>query len=222
MQNSDDLYQSIIGFGSLLSQRSALSSFPNLKNFRIGRLCNWRRVFAHAPAIFAVRGIARFDTKEMSSLSIEECEGEELIVTLFEIPINELPSFYEREEEFRIVKAQAESLAGQLERNLALVCAAWNDEDYKRERCNNSEEEFQKRYGRYGITKIWRNDILPCRIYLRHCILAATKQGDLVLNNFLDHTYIADRKTTIREYINKNPTILTEEPPEELKYKYSG
>jgi len=216
------IYQSIVGFGSLLSNRSALLSFPHLVNFRQGRLRNWRRIFAHSPAIFAVRGIARFDTKEMSSLSVEECEGEELIVTIFEIPINELPAFYEREEEFRIVSVQVEKLNGEVENSKALICAAWNDEDYKRERCNNSEEEFHKRYGRYGIQKIWRNDILPCRLYLRHCVLAATKQGELVLNNFLDHTYLGNRKTTIREYLSKNPDILIEEPPEELKEKYSG
>lgn len=31
-----------------------------------------------------------------------------------------------------------------------------------------SQELLYDRYGRHNIQKIWRNDILPCRLYLRH------------------------------------------------------
>ena len=31
----------------------------------------------------------------------------------------------------------------------------------------NKDMYFQL-YGRYGINKIWQDDILPCRAYLRH------------------------------------------------------
>lgn len=37
----------VAGFGSLLSETSARSTFPQLRNFRQGRLRGWRRVFAH-------------------------------------------------------------------------------------------------------------------------------------------------------------------------------
>lgn len=37
----------VAGFGSLLSEASARSTFPQLRNFRQGRLRGWRRVFAH-------------------------------------------------------------------------------------------------------------------------------------------------------------------------------
>lgn len=30
------------------------------------------------------------------------------------------------------------------------------------------DEEYHRRYGRFNIEKIWRDDILPCRVYLRH------------------------------------------------------
>ena len=35
---------------------------------------------------------------------------------------------------------------------------------------------------RYGVDRIWRrgNDVLPCRVYLRHCVLAA--QGCVALS----------------------------------------
>lgn len=31
-----------------------------------------------------------------------------------------------------------------------------------------SKEIYNQRYGRYNIDKVWRDDILPCRLYLRH------------------------------------------------------
>ena len=37
----------VAGFGSLLSETSARSTFPQLRDFRQGRLRGWRRVFAH-------------------------------------------------------------------------------------------------------------------------------------------------------------------------------
>lgn len=31
-----------------------------------------------------------------------------------------------------------------------------------------SSEEYYRRYGRHKIEQIWRDDIFPCRVYLRH------------------------------------------------------
>ena len=34
------------------------------------------------------------------------------------------------------------------------------------------------------------NTVLPCRLYLRHCILAARNLGQEVEDNFLDYTFL--------------------------------
>ena len=63
----------ILGLGSLLSERSSRSTFPDLINFRLGRVSNkYRRVFGHPASIFFQRELADMTTKEMSSLSAEE------------------------------------------------------------------------------------------------------------------------------------------------------
>ena len=67
--------QTILGFGSLLSEKSALSTFPNLKNFRLGILEGYKRVYSHAAALFFERGIARMETKEFASLCVDPAEG---------------------------------------------------------------------------------------------------------------------------------------------------
>ncbi|KAL4562514.1 hypothetical protein LXL04_034720 [Taraxacum kok-saghyz] len=63
-------------------ERSAMSTFPDLINFRVAKLNGFRLVFAHVAPIFFERGIAKPETKEISRLSVEPCEGESLIVTV--------------------------------------------------------------------------------------------------------------------------------------------
>ncbi|XP_021291212.1 uncharacterized protein LOC110421847 isoform X3 [Herrania umbratica] len=166
---------SICGFGSLLSERSARSTFPNLLNFRAANLNGFRRVFAHVAPIFFDRGIAKPETTvfilclEISSLSVEPCEGETLIVTVFEIQKSEIPAFMERELEFRFLAVLPETLDGEPFSNPAVLCARYSDEEFFQIRCKGSKDIYFQHYGRYNIDKIWQDDILPCRVYLRHC-----------------------------------------------------
>ena len=113
-----------LGFGSLLSLKSARLTFPTLRNFRLGRVPNHRRVFAHPASIFFQRGIANMETLEMSSLSCEYVEGASFVCSVFEVPNeglsatragsnnNWVPSqaYLEREEEFEIAMVQYEEL----------------------------------------------------------------------------------------------------------------
>ncbi|XP_055814272.1 uncharacterized protein LOC129883682 [Solanum dulcamara] len=220
---SSDGLITICGFGSLLSERSAQSTFPDLINFRVAKLSGFRRVFAHVAPIFFERGIAKPETKEISSLSVEPCEGETLIVTIFEIQRSEIPAFIEREHEFRFLAVIPETLNELFYINPAVICARYSDEEYLKNRCKGDKEIFFQQYGRYNIDKIWRDDIFPCRVYLRHCVLAAQNLGDLAYDNFLDHTFLGDRRTTIREYLSTTGSgIMEEEPPELLKERYGG
>ncbi|KAG7542701.1 hypothetical protein ISN45_Aa07g026580 [Arabidopsis thaliana x Arabidopsis arenosa] len=220
---SSDNRISITGFGSLLSERSARSTFPDLENFRIAKLQGFRRVFAHSAPIFFERGIANPETKEISSLSVEPCEGESLVVTVFEIKSSEIPAFIGRELEFRFLAVVPETLEGKPYTNSAVLCGRYSDEEFLQIRCKGNKDIYFQHYGRFNIEKIWRDDILPCRLYLRHCVLAAKNLGDEAYNNFLDHTFLGDRKTTIREYLSSRGSgIMEEEPPEALKSRYGG
>lgn len=54
-------------------------------------------------------------------------------------------------------------------------------------------------------------------------VLAAKNLGEAAYDNFLDHTFLADRKTTIRQYLTSAGSgIMEEEPPEALKSRYGG
>ena len=113
----------VVGYGSLLSERSALSTFDSVENFRLG-ICErergeerrrskpaydrpaddaivrgYRRVFKHVAPIFLERGIAIRETMEMASLSVEEgCDEDAIVVSLFDMKASEVPAFISREE----------------------------------------------------------------------------------------------------------------------------
>ncbi|KZV48046.1 hypothetical protein F511_28971, partial [Dorcoceras hygrometricum] len=160
---------------------------------------------------------------EISSLSVEQSEAESVVITIFEIQRTEVSSFIEREHEFRFLAVTPETFNGLFYTSPAVLCTRYSDEEYLLNRCSGSDEIFFHRYGQYGINKIWLDDILPCRVYLRHCVLAAQNLGDMAYDNFLDHTYLGDRKTTIRAYLSTaGAGIMEEEPPEQLKYRYGG
>lgn len=54
----DDGWVGVVGIGSLLSERSARHTSPNLRGFKTVRLRGYRRVFAHTAPVFFERGIA--------------------------------------------------------------------------------------------------------------------------------------------------------------------
>ncbi|TYK02923.1 uncharacterized protein E5676_scaffold46G00030 [Cucumis melo var. makuwa] len=219
----DSDYISVCGFGSLLSERSARSTFPDLINFRMARLNGFRRIFGNVAPVFFERGIAKPETKEISSLCAEPCEGENIIITVFEIKKSEIPAFIQREIEFRFLAVSVCFLSIISSLMNSVLCSRSTDEEFFQVRCKGNKDIFFHHYGRHNIDKIWRDDIFPCRVYLRHCILAAKNLGDEAYNNFLDHTFLGDRSTTIREYLTGDGSgIMEEEPPESLKFRYGG
>lgn len=232
----------ILGFGSLLSESSSRLTFPELENFRLARVPNYRRVFAHPASIFFQRKIANLHTLEMSSLSVEYVgEGYPgFLAAVFEVSNKDMmkdgvPSqaYLEREEEFNIVQvpytpsdsdrpdSSFSSRQGHTRRGI--ICERSTDEEYLK---RWGEERFREHYKQYGVDTIWGWDensgLRPCAVYLRHCYLAAQSNGAECLDSFLDETFLVDRVTTIRAYLNQQPAVLEQLPPPELAARYSG
>jgi hypothetical protein len=231
--NKNDVI-TILGFGSLLSERSSRTTFPDLQNFRLGRVPNYRRVFGHPASIFFQRGIANLETKEISSLSAEPCPGHAgFVCSVFDVPSigtdimeHGVPSqaFLEREEEFNIVTGVIfESLDDPTIKGMGTLCTSSDDETYI---SKWGKEHFDRQYRQHGINTIWGwerdSGLRPCAVYLRHCYLAAQSMGDQCFNSFLDETYLVDRETKLRDYMNDNPQVLEATPTPDLVGKYSG
>ena len=200
----------------------------------------------HPAAIFFERGIANMDTLEMSSLSCERCDGAGFVCSVFEVSKDDvlddttgsegtiIPSqaYLEREEEFDIVEVpyieeavRSSGITVQSSPTTGILCRRWTDEAYDQ---RWGPDRLSEKYGPHGITSIWDqwtkpdSGILPCAAYLRHCVLAAEKLGPACYDSFMDETYLADRTTTIREYLETKPEVMTTVPPGELAVRYGG
>lgn len=214
----------IIGYGSLLSERSARSTFgAEVSRFRLGRLRGYRRAFRHTPSFFVRVGIASVATKELASLSVEECDDEgEIWVSLFDLPESQLDAFRRRENEYDIRSVPYLDADGQ-PGGEGLLCCNTSDAHQKE---LNGADAFERDYVSVGLPTLWHwaadSGLLPCRTYLRHCVLSARAHGPEVEANLLDRTLLVDRATTIREHLARHPEILTEAVPEAVAERYPG
>lgn len=213
----------ILGLGSLLSGRSSRVTFSALGNFRLGRVKNYRRVFAHSPAIFVEKGITR--GLEMSSLSAEPCEGGSFVCSVFEVADGGqgMDAFREREEEFELRMVPFETLEGS-PAGMGMLCVSSTDEAYVRAW---GAERFEMMYSSRGVHTIWSwshdSGLLPCGPYLRHCVLAAQRLGPEAEASFLDETFLVDRQTTVRQYLaGAGSKVMATLPPPELAERYGG
>src|SRR3989338_3690062 len=136
----------IIGFGSLMSMKSSLRTFPTLHNFRVVEIEGYRRVFRHPASVFFTLGIADLKNQRISSLCAERQDGHSFIGVAFEVATSEIgddrevSAFVEREEEFdfdvvewddnrhRFVPFRADQQDEP--KNLAIVCVPLSDEGY--------------------------------------------------------------------------------------------
>lgn len=119
----------IIGFGSLVSEKSARKSFV-FDNFRLGKVRGWSRVFNLSSWICIDYGETRYSTGEVCALSFCEMEGASSIVALLDIDLDGLKSFLAREAGYEIVRVSYLDELGYS--GIALACAAALDSDMDR------------------------------------------------------------------------------------------
>ncbi|MCP4595603.1 gamma-glutamylcyclotransferase [Neptuniibacter sp.] len=195
---------SIVGYGSLLSERSARETIPGLENFRIVTVPGYRRIFNKVGVVFLSRYGADPHSLELASCSTEACNRSQIICSQFECSEADFAELYEREHRFNWVDVETLSASG--ERSIGRMCSSSTDNYYRNTKCR-SEAEYQQRVGQYYAGLLWRTDILPYPRYLAFCLQAAHGLGGEALDNFLDHSYLADGKTPIRDYVETHESL---------------
>lgn len=195
---------SIIGYGSLLSETSARETVPGLQNFRLVEVKGYKRIFNKVGVVFFSRHQADPLSIEVASCSTLEDPSSSVICSQFECSDEQYQALYEREHRFDWVNVETYESDGTCSEGL--MCTSSSDQAYRFNKCQ-SEDEYQTRVGQYYSGLLWRDDILPYPRYLAFCLQAAEGQGEDVLNNFMDHSYLADGVTTIRSYLQRSAKL---------------
>jgi len=205
---------SVVGYGSLLSERSARETVPNLSNYRLVKVPGYRRVFDKVGIVFISRHGFSPDSLELASCSTEAAVGVEMIAAQFECDESDFLQLYEREHRYRWIEVETRHLDTDTPSS-GRMCTGYSDNDYRLNKCV-TEAEYQRRVGQYYTGPLWRSDILPNPRYLAFCLQAAATQGERVLQNFLDTSFTADGRS-LRCYLNENPGLI---PADAVEYSY--
>ncbi|MCG8364287.1 MAG: hypothetical protein MJA27_13265 [Pseudanabaenales cyanobacterium] len=198
----------VFGYGSLLSQKWAEEMVEScLSNFRLVRVKGYRRIFNKVGIVFFRRYNIPQDDLKVSSCATRYDGETEIICSAFECSGKDFLKIYEREHRFRWILVDGVDSEGRTHQGR--MCTEYTDEDYLLNKCI-LEEEYHSRVKQYYQGKIWRNDIFPHTLYLRHCLKAAKQHSGDVYNNFISTSYLSDGSTPISEYLVENPWILDE------------
>lgn len=189
----------ILGYGALLSESSSKLTFPDLQNFRHVRVKGMRRVFAH-PHLYLIRqGIVDpSQTLKLASLSAEPASDDNnvsFIVAAFDVLLDDeqRANFLKREPEYKVISTPYYALHDDsVPSGEGVICVASQDTAL-------SDVEIPSSLGPMGGVWHWARDsgLLPANVYLRHCLLASQKAGEVAYDSFLNDTYLADRTMTL-------------------------
>jgi hypothetical protein len=213
---------------------------PSSHNFRYVRIVDHRRCFAHISPLFSEAGIAKPETLELASLSAEPSSGNSFMGVAFDIPREEWGAFVDREMEYVITLAKFQPLGdgdhgdklGEGQPGEGMLCTRGSDALLQeRGVWSRYEAAFDSFVPPLESRTCWdwgeASGLLPCACYLRHCLLSSRRAGIpvAVRESFLDNTYLVDRKTTLRDYLNRpgvEEYVMSSLPPPNLEARYGG
>ena len=189
---------SIFGYGSLMSIKSVQSTMPNANNFRPGTLNNYMRIFSLINRNENKNNYENEHSKEIAILTAKSKKNSSIKGIIFDIPVYEFKNFFEREKNYRIKKLNIIDNNNKL--HSCYVCLE-NENEYITS--TNSIQNLS-----------CGSDMKPELNYLLICLNVIFNINDYNLSfrnlkmeyikNFFDHCYLADCKTTIRQYMKQN------------------
>ncbi len=192
---------SLFGYGSLISETSARRTCPNLQNFHHVYAKNVARVFGKVNPQSLLRGEGNLETMEVAPVILVEKESAITYGCSFDIPEDEWPALQMREFDYGEGEITVFDIKTHQPKTVKTFFGLKTDNEIPK----NTEMAKQYWYDvrQHYQGKMYRDDVLPEPLYLERCLNAFKQVGIEMYDNFLDQTYLADRKTTIRDYIKK-------------------
>lgn len=194
-------YMRIFGFGSLVYRQSAEVTCPNLRNFRPAFVKDAIRVFGKVNLRAAWRGDVDWDSMKVASCFLEKHEGSVVHGVSFDIPLREWPQIRAREIDYDARTIEAFDMNGKSIGRAITFFGYKSDEDFLKMMSEGDKVYLQIRRNGYD-GEMYRDNIYPGDDYLGKCLNAYKIAGEAAYSNFLDTTFLSDRKTTLREYMS--------------------
>jgi len=230
----------ILGYGALLSEASSRLTFPALSNFRLVHVKDLRRVFAHPHLFLISQNVIepsdpslRLASLSAEVLSASDPAREGFIVAAFEVNLDDgqREAFVARERAYDIRSVpyfdnndDGDATEETTPTGHGVICVASTDDRIP----FDEETAVRERLQSLGMS-VWHWDrasgLLPADVYLRHCLLSVKKAGTEAERSFREETYLADRKTTLAQYLARDDNeivVMGAEPPAHLMARFNG
>lgn len=188
----------ILAYGTMMNPESARKTCPSADNFRLVDVRGFRRIFK----VIHVRAIKDGDLNasemEIAAAAAQKHGAYNLRCVAFDISMNDLKSLWKRRREYKYSEAKYEDIETGLT-GTGLICE--ESEDWEvRSRAFPLQDDYNEFIGNIYSGKIWRDDILPSRAYVRECLQAASEWGESTVKNFMEASVLCDNKTVLKKY----------------------
>mmetsp|Transcript_22899 Transcript_22899/g.32046 ORF Transcript_22899/g.32046 Transcript_22899/m.32046 type:complete len:236 (-) Transcript_22899:307-1014(-) len=211
----------IIGYGSLLSKKSAKMTMPSLRHFCPVLVPGYRRCFNLVSITQIKLGYSNSKTKEMAAVVAQPVDKRDddaicspMLASYFEIPKYELDGYYRREARYQFEVAKVLpwndscKLKGGSCKDEAIICIEYkkgNHDLYVKDMFKGDKKKYHEAVGQYYDGKLWRKDILPVEKYLQLCMKGAREiAGEAGVKNFLETSYLACGKVSLKKYLERH------------------
>ena len=187
-----------LGYASLLSRVSIRRLFPNVGRIIPVDIPGHARCFNSYGTLSIAKGLAQKDDKELAHAAAILRPGSTLYALAFELDETDFKTY--QRHEFRYDLREVQVISKETGEALsAIIC--YEGADHLIDTSLVGVPDISALYAQYDVSAFWHAQHLPAEVYLRHCIAAARDLGEAWVNNFLDASYIHDRETTLRAYL---------------------
>lgn len=203
--------RTVLGYASLLSERSIKRLFPGAKNIRPVRLDNHARCFNSYGSLTLKEKLASPDSEYLAHASAIVRPGSCLLALAFDLNETDYGQYERHEFRYCFKTAPVRSLDDDA-RFDAILC--YENVDHQIDPRLVGRTSLLDLYEDYDVTALWHTMHKPAQHYIEHCLAAAYELGSDFFGNFLDQSFLHDRQTTIRSFIEsegKDPVIYAKE-----------
>ncbi len=195
----------VIGYASLLSETSIGRLFPNAGRITRVTLDHHARCFNSFGTLSLKAGLETKGSPHLAHASAIYHPNSTLHALAFELDDADYQTYVRHEFRYdlKTITVQTRAEKQSLE---AIICYENVDQNIDATRVGSAS--IWDLYETYDTQSFWHTTHLPAKIYLEHCIASARDIGPDMLENFLDASYLHDRKTSMRSYLEENTVDL--------------
>ena len=188
----------VIGYASLLSEISIRRLFPNVGRIIPVIINHHARCFNSFGTLSIKAGLEVSESKTLAHASAIYRPNSVLYALAFELDNADFNTYVKHEFRYHLKDVSVYALENN-ERFHAIMC--YENVDQNIDVSLIGLKDIWELYGMYSTSSFWHTSHLPAKAYLEHCIASARDINIVVLNNFLDMSFLHDRTTSIRSFL---------------------